>query len=215
MSACCDPDGYRKMFRTSEAEKRGRKYRKKGLDSTAGPMVRHIVDGGVGDRSVLEVGGGSATALAEILSAGAESGVTVDISDAYLPVARRVLAEAGVSDRADVRVADFVLDTEAFESADIVFLNRVLCCYPGMEKMVDAAAGHSLGVLAMSYPRDRWFVRVIGRAGNWFLRRRKVGFQVHIHDPAAIDARAAAAGFEATGSGTTIVWHWRVWQRSG
>lgn len=48
--------------------------------------------------------------------------------------------------------------------ADAVTLDRVVCCYPSYDRLLEHAlrfAGHAF---AFSYPRDRWFVRL----GIWF-----------------------------------------------
>ncbi len=98
--------------------------------------------------------------------------------------------------------------------ADVVFGNRVICCYPDMLAMVDAMTLRAHERLAASYPRDRWIARLAIRLVNRLLRWKKVGFQAYVHPPQEIKDRVEQAGFEPTASGKTLIWHWQVWQRS-
>jgi magnesium-protoporphyrin O-methyltransferase len=98
--------------------------------------------------------------------------------------------------------------------ADVVFGNRVICCYPDMPAMVDAMTSRAQERLAASYPRDRWMTRLGVRFLNLLLRLRRVGFQAYVHSPKEIKDRVEHAGFELTASGKTSIWLWQVWERS-
>src|ERR1041385_1488639 len=50
---------------------------------------------------------------------------------------------------------DFVAVAATVPSADLVALDRVVCCYPAYAPLLEQAAAHSRRLLAMSYPRDR------------------------------------------------------------
>jgi len=213
MSNCCDPSGYRRFFNTKEAKRRARSYRRKGLDSTESPMVDSLSDS-LDGKSLIDVGAGSGGATVELLRRGAGSAVAVDISDAYQPVAQILLEDAEVADQASFVVGDFVEVNDEVGPADVVFGNRVICCYPDMPAMVDAMTSRAQERLAVSYPRDRWITRLGIRLINRFLRWKKVGFQAYVHPPQEIKDRVEHAGFEPTASGKTLIWHWQVWQRS-
>ncbi len=213
MSDCCDPSGYRRFFNTKEAKRHARSYQRKGLDSTEGPMVDALSES-LDGKSLIDVGAGSGGATVELLRRGANSAVAVDISDAYRPVAQILLEDAGVADQASFVVGDLVEMDAEVGPADVVFGNRVICCYPDMPAMVDAMTSRAQERLAASYPRDRWITRLGLCLLNRFLRWKKVGFQAYVHPPQDIKDRVEHAGFEPTASGKTLIWHWQVWQRS-
>ena len=50
---------------------------------------------------------------------------------------------------------DFAEAALEVAAADIVILNRVVCCYPDMPKLVGAAADHTREVLVLSFPKER------------------------------------------------------------
>lgn len=56
--------------------------------------------------------------------------------------------------------------------AAIVTLDRVVCCYPRLEALLNAAADRKGRALGRVYPRPRWGTRVVLSAGNLFLRLR-------------------------------------------
>jgi len=212
MAGCCDPSGYRQVFNKREARRAARAYRRRGLDSTARPMVAALGKRGIEGASVLEVGAGIGSAQVALLEAGARSGIAYDLSPAYQDVSTALLAEHGLADRVEWRTGDFVADSAA-PRADVVFLNRVVCCYPGIE-MVDAVASRSARLLAMAYPRDRWWVRAGVRTLNGFLRLGRTTFRVFVHPAAEIAQRVAAAGLGEVASGRTLMWEWHVWERA-
>jgi magnesium-protoporphyrin O-methyltransferase len=212
MGGCCDPSGFRQVFNEREARRAVRSFRRRGLDSTAGPMVEALRSKGIEGASVLEVGAGVGSAQVGLIAGGAASSVAYDLSPAHHEVGAGLLAEYGVADRVEWRTGDFVADAAA-PRADVVFLNRVVCCYPDMEAMVDAAASRTNRLLAMAYPRDRWWVRVGVRTVNGVMRIGRTTFRVFVHPVADIAERVAVAGLSEVAGGRTALWEWHVWER--
>lgn len=212
MAGCCDPGGYADVFGEREARRAVRSFEKKGLDSTAGPMVESLREGGLEEVTVLEAGTGAGTALVSLLEAGASNAVGYDISPAYQPAAFALLGSRGLADRADLVVGDFVAASPP--AAQVVFLNRVVCCYPDMEDLVDAATEATNGRLAMSFPRRNLFTRAALGVINTLMRLRRSTFRVYVHRPAAIRARVASTGLVPLTGGTTRMWEWQLWERT-
>jgi magnesium-protoporphyrin O-methyltransferase len=213
MSGCCDPSGYRGAFNRTTAEKSVRSFEKKGLGSTAAPMVEALrphLDGS----TVLEVGAGSATAIATMLEAGAEHAVAIDLSPNYEETARRFLADRGLEDSVEWHTGDLVAMGDDLPRADVVFSNRVVCCYPDMEAMVDSTTRRAHRFAAFSYPRRNLPSRFVAWAINQWMRVNRNSFRTFVHDPDAIAARLSDAGFEPVETGSTAIWHWGVWERT-
>lgn len=210
---CCDPADYGGVFDEREARRALRSFRRNGLDSTAGPMIGALATRGLDGASVLEVGAGIGSAQVALLGSGAARSVAYDLSPSYAAVSQELLAEHGLADRVDWRVGDFLADAGEVEAADVVFLNRVVCCYPHMAEMVDAAAARTGRLLALSYPRDRWWLKVGLGAINTFFRLRRTSFRVFVHDPHEIARRVEAAGLTEVASGRSMAWEWHVWVR--
>ncbi len=190
-----------------------RSFERKGLDSTAAPMVEALRQRDVVGASLLDVGAGSGTAVVTLLEAGMTKAVAYDISPSYEQVAGALFQARGLQDRVEWHTGDFLAAGDG-HSADVVYLNRVVCCYPEVIRLVDSVAGAAGRLLALSYPRRRFVMRTALRVINLLLRLRRVPFRVFAHDPTVIAARVAAAGLREIASGRGAVWEWKVWERS-
>jgi hypothetical protein len=213
MPTCCDPADYGGVFTEREARRSLRSFRRKGLDSTAGPMIGALATRGIEGASVLEVGAGIGSAQVALLSSGVARSVAYDLSPFHAAAGEELLDEHGVADRVEWRVGDFLADATRMQSADVVFLNRVVCCYPHMSAMVDAAAAKTGRLLALSYPRDRWWLKAGLGLINGFMRLRRTSFRVFVHDPEEIARRVRSAGLTEVASGRNLAWEWHVWER--
>jgi hypothetical protein len=186
VSDCCSAQGYRWLFSEGNARAEARRYRRKGLDSTSKRIVDYLVGRGVEGRTVLEVGGGIGAIQIELLKAGAARAVCVELTPTYEKEAAALLHEAGLESRVERHLMDFAEASAEVDGADIVILNRVICCYHDMPTLAGAAAGHAREVLVLSFPRRTWWTRIVLELGNltlWALRRH---FQVFLHRPPEI-----------------------------
>ena len=196
MSDCCSPKGYRWVFSERSARAEARKYRRRGLDGTSRRIVDFLKARGVDGQTVLEVGGGIGAIQIELLKAGAARAVSIELTPTYEDVAAGLLNEAGLTDRVERRVMDFAQASSQVEGADVVIMNRVICCYPDMPRLAGAAADHARQMLVMSYPTGAWWMRVALGLGNfvlWLLCRE---FHVFVHPPKEIIATATRRGLE-------------------
>lgn len=182
------------MFSPRRAQAQADRYRRRGLDSTSRRIVELLMRRGVAGRTLLEVGGGVGAIQIELLKAGLASAVSIELTPTYEDVAGALLREAGFADRVERRVMDFAESGSEVAEADIVVLNRVLCCYPDMPRLAGAAAGHTRELLVMSFPRDRWWTHAGLALGNLALRAARCGFHAFLHSPERIFATAEQHG---------------------
>ncbi len=208
MSDCCSPRGYRWIFSENTARADAKRYRRKGLDPTSRRIVELIKQHGVEGRTVLEVGGGIGAIQIELLRAGAARAVSIELTPTYEEVATGLLKEAGLEARVERSVMDFAEANDAAPTADIVIMNRVICCYPDMPTLAGAAADHTAEMLVMSYPRETWWTRTGLWGGNLALRLARREFQVFLHPPRMILAASERHGlrtvFDSPGAFWTV-----------
>ena len=206
MSDCCTPSGYRKLFSERSARAQAKRYRRDGLDATTRRIYDLLVARGLEGRTVLEVGGGIGALQIELLKAGAERAMSVELTPTYEETAVDLLQEAGLAERVERRVLDFTEAGDSVPKADFVVLNRVLCCYHDMPRLAGAAADHTAGVLVLSFPRGAWWARVIGAAANVGMRVMRVSFRMFLHRPERILATGAAHGLTTVSDETGVFW---------
>ena len=190
MSGCCQPQAYERLFGARQAKLDARRYRRRGLGRTSRALVEFAGD--VSGATVLEVGGGVGAIELDLLAAGADRATNVELSGEYEAEAAALLAEHGLSDRVERRVADFV--EESVEPHDVVVMHRVVCCYPDVDRLVGVAAGRARRRLLLTYPQERPWTRAGMWAINLVLRTSGSSFRAFVHPFAAIVAAADGEG---------------------
>src|SRR2546430_650921 len=157
-------------------------------------------------RTLLEVGGGIGAIQIELLRAGITRAVNIELTPTYEDAAQGLLREAGLEDRVERRVMDFADASSEVEAADIVIMNRVICCYPDMPKLAGAAAGHTREVLVVSFPKERWWTRALISVGDLALSVAPQQFQIFLHPPDKILATSDRHGLKTVSTQTSFFW---------
>jgi magnesium-protoporphyrin O-methyltransferase len=214
VSDCCSPKGYRWVFSEREARREAKRYRRKGLDATSRRIVDFLKAQGVAGRTVLEVGGGVGAIQIELLKAGAARATSIEITPTYEEVAMELLREAVLEDRVERHVMDFANAAGAVSPADIVVLNRVICCYHDMPKLAGAAADHAREVLALSFPREGWFTQMGIEFMDLGLRIFRREFQVFYHPPKKILATCEQHGLKTIVNRPGLAWTLAAFHRA-
>jgi 2-polyprenyl-3-methyl-5-hydroxy-6-metoxy-1,4-benzoquinol methylase len=206
MAGCCNPRGCDKLFTARFARRMATRYRKKGLDRTARRMVEFLEQRGIDGATVLEIGGGVGEIQIELLKRGAASTVNLELSAAYEEEAKRLLREAALEDRAERRLHDIAVEPDGVESADIVVLHRVVCCYPDYERLLGAAAQRAGRLLVFSYPPRNVLSRLFVGAENLVFRLLRREYRSFAHPPAAMLGLLGERGLRRTFAHHTLVW---------
>lgn len=206
MTDCCTPQGYRQIFSEKNARAEARRYRRRGLDGTSRRIVDLIKKRGIEGKTLLEVGGGIGAIEIELLKAGMAQAVNVELTPTYEAAAGELLGESGLADRVERRVMDFAEVGAEVEAADVVVMNRVICCYPDMPRLAGAAAERARDVLVMSFPNDRWWTRLGLTVANFGFRVIRLQFRVFLHPPALILAAVEQHGFRTKLNQRGLLW---------
>jgi magnesium-protoporphyrin O-methyltransferase len=215
VSDCCTPKGYRQMFSERSARGQARSYRRNGLDATSRRIVELVKERGVDGLTLLEVGGGIGAIQIELLKAGMTRAVSVELTPTYEEIAAELLREAGFEDRVERRVMDFVNAGADIGAADIVVMNRVICCYPDLPRLAGAAADHARGLLVMSFPKERWWTRAIAWMANVGMAIFRREFRIFVHPTAQILATGERHALRPSVNLPGVFWQIAAMERSG
>lgn len=188
MTGCAQCRGIEDMFDTKMAQRQLRRYRRKGPSKTTRQLIDAVAAGGIEGRTFLDVGGGVGAVQHELIDLGAAGGAGVDASPAYLAAARAEAEARGYADRVIYIGGDFVERAAQLAAADIVTLDRVVCCSPDVSAMLGAAAPLARRALGLVIPRRTRFVRYGAALVNLVQRLRRCPFRIFVHDPAEIEA---------------------------
>jgi len=199
-----------RQFTAAKARKQLEDYRQGHLVRTTRLLRDAVVQAGLDQGSLLDIGGGVGALAFELLERGISTAVIVEASTAYAAAASEEGARRAT--RAEIVHGDFVQVSETLPSVDLVSLDRVVCCYPLYEPLLNQALGHAARGFALSYPHDRWYVR----AAMWFenaRRARKSGFRTFVHSAARMQEIICAAGFVLARRRSTFMWTIDVYLR--
>ena len=202
-------------FDRGKAQKELRRFDRRGPLANTRRLIEQLRTRVRSGDSLLDVGGGVGAIHHLLLDAGVERAIHLDASGAYLDVARGEASRRGHGARVQFLHADFVATADDIAPADVVTLDRVVCCYPDMETMVWIAAEKTRRLLGAVYPREAWWVRFVVVLENMKSRLSGSTFRMYVHPPEAIRARLAAKGLRPVSVEQSPLWEIAVFERAG
>ncbi len=215
MSACCSTYGNvaGAHFDEKIAKRDLEGYRKKGPGPTARLLRDLLVGTGAVGGVVLDVGSGVGGLSFELLDRGAERVIAVDASAAYLAAAAQEATRRGRLGVVEFMHGDFVDVGSKIPPATLVTLDRVICCYPSFEPLLNEAIGHAERAFAYSYPRETWYVHAAIGVENGMRRLKRNPFRAFVHPVDRMTQVIERAGFHLAGRRQTWQWSADVWVR--
>ncbi|MGH2468101.1 MAG: methyltransferase domain-containing protein [Candidatus Limnocylindrales bacterium] len=202
--ACCQ--ALEGLFDEGSARDSLARYRRSGARDTTRRLVAALVARGVAGATLLDIGGGIGAIQHELLAAGAARAVAVDVSTASLTADRAEAERRGVGDRLTTIQGDFVGLAPGIGSADIVTLDRVVCCYPDVDALVTASAARAERLYGLVYPRDAAWTRLGIGLENLVHRLHGSAFRAFVHPEARIAALVRAQGLVPALRHEGLVW---------
>ena len=197
MPACCSTfeRAAEQQFNEKKAAQELNRYRTKGPGPTTRLLQEGIARAGALTGTLLDIGSGVGSLTFGLLERGITRAVAVDASSAYNGVARQEAERLGREGAVQFIHGDFVNIASEVPIATLVTLDRVVCCYPSYEPLLDATLRHTDRCLAFSYPRDVWYVRVGVALENLQRRLAKNPFRTFVHPAFRMEQMIRSAGF--------------------
>ena len=213
MSHCCSAVGVatERQFNQDRAAKDLATYRAQGPGPTARLLLAALTNVGAVHGRLLDIGSGIGTLTFELLERGLTSAVGVDLSSAHVATATGEAARRGGSGTARFVQGDFLDLAAGLPPADIITLDRVVCCYPDYERLLAESLSHTVGYFAVSYPRDVWYVRTWVGLENLGRRITRNAFRSFVHPALAMQSVIRAANFRRIYQGSTREWSVEVY----
>jgi len=208
----CQCDRLDRAFDDRVARDDLRHYLRDGADPSTALLIDALRPRAEG-RPLLDIGGGIGAVQYELLAAGATSATDVDLSAAYLEAAREEATRRGLGERITYRRGDFVEMADDVQSADLVTLDRVICCYADLEALMSKAADRTRERLGLVHPKDDWWIRT-GVALMNAVTRLFGQPAFFVHRTARLEALLRSAGLEREWVGGTRFWRVAVYRRT-
>ena len=216
MSACCSTfeRNAEAQFSRDKAVEELSRFRTKGPGPTTTLLREGVVQAGAASGLLLDVGCGIGALTFGLLGQGMTSAVGVDASTAYLQVAREEAQRRNLSHAIRFVHGDFVTVGDRLPPANVVTLDRVVCCYPLYESLLNVALRRAERCVALSYPRDVWYARAAVRLENATRVLSRNPFRTFVHPVGQMERIIEAAGFELRSRRQTWMWSADVYTRS-
>lgn len=162
---------------------------------------------------MLEVGSGVGYLHQVLLEQGAKNAVGIDLAADMLKEAENWANEKGLADRTEYIQGDFIELLDQVEPADVTVLDKVVCCYPHAELLVNNSITKTKRVYALTYPRNRWFIKIAMDIGAIGLKLIGSDFRSFVHNPNDIERWISDAGFKKTYQQQTFIWLTQVYEK--
>jgi magnesium-protoporphyrin O-methyltransferase len=212
---CRQCQGIETVFDKEHAVKQLARYRKKGPNWATRLLLDGLRAEGVEGMTLLDVGGGVGTIQHELLPSGVRSAVSVEASAAYIEAARDEAERRGHAGRITHRHGSFVDLAAEIPQADIVTLDRVICCYHDMQGLVDLSAARARKLYGVVYPRDAWWMRIGILVLNLSFRLQRIPFRLFLHPTREVEAVVSRHGLRRRFYRRRLGWQVAVYARDG
>jgi magnesium-protoporphyrin O-methyltransferase len=213
MKCCSQCQGLEEMFDSTEAARDLRAYRRSGPARSTRRLLDALREAGVDGLTLLDIGGGVGAIQHELFKSGVRAATDVDASSAYLAASREEAARQGHADRTQYFHGNFVDLAPQIEEADIVTLDRVICCYPDMPALVGLSSAKARRLYGVVYPRDVWWTRLGRIAVNLYSRMQRSQFRFFVHPSAEVDATVRRNGLTPRFKRQGLFWQVVVYGR--
>jgi 2-polyprenyl-3-methyl-5-hydroxy-6-metoxy-1,4-benzoquinol methylase len=128
------------------------RFRLFGFEQTQRQLMRGICDGGIEGATLLEIGCGPGYLHRALLRLGASRATGVDLSAGMLAIARAGAQAEGLAERTAYVQGDFTQIADAVPDADVVVLDKVICCYPDWGSLVERSLLKALPSVCLHHP---------------------------------------------------------------
>jgi SAM-dependent methyltransferase len=203
-----------RQFSQKRATKDLAQYRAKGPGPTTRLLLAGLATVGPLHGGLLDIGSGVGVLSFELLERGVTSAVGVDLSSAHIAIAAQEASRRGRSESTRFLQGDFLDIAATLPSADVVTLDRVVCCYPAYERFLQESLRHADRIFAFSYPLDRWYVRTWVGLENCGRAVTRNAFRSFVHPVSAMEDVIRRERFRLLDRRSTGTWRADVYARS-
>jgi tRNA1(Val) A37 N6-methylase TrmN6 len=212
MPCCSFETSVDRQFGEKKARQQLQHYQRRGAGGTAKMLLAGLTEARLTQGTVLDVGAGIGSVTFELLDKGIDRAVIVEASAAYADAVTSEATRRGRASAVRVIRGDLLEVAAQVPSADVVTLDRVVCCYPRYEELLAAALERAEHGFAFSYPRERWYVRA-AMALESVLMRASSGFRIFVHPEGSMRRLIERAGFELVSHAHNMAWSADVFVR--
>ena len=209
---CC---GAESIFDKKSAQRDFKRYKRKGPNKTTRTLLAEINKHAVNGWTLLDIGGGVGVIQHELLKKGLKSTTDVDASISYQEKAKQIANENDTIDQMCFIHGDFIDRAGTLEPHDIVTLERVVCCYPDIEKLIELSTEKSQHIYAIVYPAENMFSKALIKLSHLYFWIKKNPFRTFVHSEKLMHSLIEKQGFQLLSRKGIFFWKVAVYARVG
>jgi SAM-dependent methyltransferase len=214
--SCQQCRGIEQQFDEKSSRRKLARYRRRGPDKTTRMLIdelHRVLDADDAGGTLLDIGAGFGAIHHALLNGRLTRAVHVEASPGQLEMAREETTRRGHEAAVEFVHGDFVTVADSLPGADVVTLDRVICCFDDMESLVRLSAEKARRFYGAVYPRDVGWMRIALAVINIVSRLKQSPFRVFLHRPSAIHANLVSAGLDLRITRRTAGWEVVVYER--
>tara|TARA_Y100000590_G_scaffold428453_1_gene539778 strand:+ start:5492 stop:6130 length:639 start_codon:yes stop_codon:yes gene_type:complete len=210
---CCQCQGIESMFDKNSAKRDLKRYLKKGPSTTTKILLNAVNKIGVQGMTFLDIGGGIGAIQYALIKWGALNGVSIEASSAYIDSIKEETGENKLTEKVVFKHGDFTTIASDLNSSDIVTLDKVICCYDDMNRLVDLSSKLARKIYAVVYPRDNWWTKLFLPIINFYPKIKGSSFRLFIHPTNKVEDIIIKNGLKRIYNTTRLFWQVAVFIR--
>ncbi|MCK5318827.1 MAG: class I SAM-dependent methyltransferase, partial [Anaerolineales bacterium] len=149
---CCQCEGIEKKFDQAYVAKKLKRYREKGPKDSTRILIEVLKETLDNDMTLLDIGSGIGDIQHALLGEGVKETFNSEASTAFIDACKQEAERQGNANRITHIKGDFVDIADSIPSADIVTLDRVICCYHNMPDLVNKSLEKARKLYGMVIP---------------------------------------------------------------
>jgi len=210
----CHCEELERRFDIQRVRRELTEYHRRGAAPATRLLIEVLQAESIEGMTLLDIGGGIGAIQHALVPAGVSHALDVDASATYLTAAREEAERRGLAERIHFVHGNFVELASAIPPADLVTLDRVICCFNDMPALVSLSAARAQKLYGVVIPLDTWYRRLFNRVGNVLLAIARLPIHFYVYRADAIDAVVRDQGLERWFSGRVDRWQVAIYVRN-
>jgi 2-polyprenyl-3-methyl-5-hydroxy-6-metoxy-1,4-benzoquinol methylase len=203
---CGQCQGIEILFDEKSAMKELKAYLKKGPSKPTQLLIDVLNDQGVENSTLLDIGGGVGAIQFELLEDGVSHTTGVDASSGYLTTIKKEAKTRDLEEKMSFQHGNFVDIAPTLTPADIVTLDKVLCCYHDMTALVSSSVGLAKKYYGVVFPQDNIFSKTFLRILNIFMWLGRNPYRSFVHPTEEVEKIIFENGFKRFSYQRKSIW---------
>ncbi|PHN05960.1 methyltransferase domain-containing protein [Flavilitoribacter nigricans] len=212
MDSCCN-QAYQQTFDDASAAKEMKDYLAGGVKKSSRPFLAVLQQLPLRGRTQLDIGAGIGAMILESFNRGLATATYVDIAAGYRQTFLQEATNRELTGQIDAKLGDFTELHATVDPADLVTLDKVICCYEDYEGLVRHSLSKARRWYVYSIPREVWWVRLVHVVVEKIRKIRGGQFRSFIHPAGKIEAMVEAAGFKMIAMQRRREWEVKAFER--